>query len=671
MTDLLVGRAGTDLPIDSFATEQWGGQKVQLEGTFTAPDLASLLALRAQIVGLADEAAAVPIVAASDPLLSGFYTVDEANASFEAAWLSDGILQGKFSITATRVASSSAPLVESRIVAALRQKTLGGTNGPGITSGSITAWHAVPGTAQGYRAPSGAAVVTRAAESGTVRLYTGSGLLDAAPSWQQDPASFFDGAATLRVGAAADLPGVVVQTFGYAASVQSFTVPAGVTRVRIAAAGAAGGDVSAGGNTRLGGKGAVVTGEFAVTAGDTLHVTVGGAGSLQGGGLFAGARVGGAPGSGSGYPAGGGAPSRVTANDGSMLVVAAGGGGASVLAQGGRGGYNGQVGYGLGGGGGTQTGPGAGGDGSATAGGSPDASGIAAGGAGAPQAGGGGGGYYGGGGGGTGSLGFGSASGGGGGGSSHVAAGATSVSYVDGSQSGDGSVTITAIPSTGGAIPPVAVTRYVVVGRQAPAEPLGWEISNGLVRIRPGYDGTTAQLEIAGFDGTAWRAKTWQMWDKVTNTAVSARARAISVLRNAPEEVRLRWILDLPDNLNTVTVDLRVRRGARCAEITTQSTMSKRWGWMLVTSEAGTGITGAVVATANDSAGGRYIIMSPDSWTADTTKGGLALTTAGTAVTAGIGYVGGYASAQAADMPTGLVAQFMAAGAETMAVVAQ
>ena len=69
-------------------------------------------------------------------------------------------------------------------------------------------------------------------------------------------------------------------TFNYTGSVQSYTVPPGVSNVTIDASGAQGG----GSNGGAGGLGAQMTGTFAVTPGEVLSVVVGQQGLLQVGG---------------------------------------------------------------------------------------------------------------------------------------------------------------------------------------------------------------------------------------------------------------------------------------------------------------------------------------------------------------------------------------------------
>jgi len=93
-------------------------------------------------------------------------------------------------------------------------------------------------------------------------------------------------------------------TFNYTGSIESFTVPAGVTCLRIEAHGAQGG-----GN---GGKGARMRGDFPVTPGELLRILVGGAGAAT-----------------NGYSSGGGGGSFVTRQNNEPLIIAGGGGGQS------------------------------------------------------------------------------------------------------------------------------------------------------------------------------------------------------------------------------------------------------------------------------------------------------------------------------------------------------
>ena len=67
------------------------------------------------------------------------------------------------------------------------------------------------------------------------------------------------------------------QTFNLTNTVQTFTVPAGVTSVNITALGAGGGNLYGWGYT--GGAGVSLQGDFSVTPGQTLYLLVGGRGA--------------------------------------------------------------------------------------------------------------------------------------------------------------------------------------------------------------------------------------------------------------------------------------------------------------------------------------------------------------------------------------------------------
>jgi len=108
--------------------------------------------------------------------------------------------------------------------------------------------------------------------------------------------------------------GLMAQTtFNYTGSMQTYTVPAGVSKISIEAYGAEGGQGDGGNYT--GGLGAIIYGEFSVTPGETINIVVGGKGedgteSMAGGG-------------------GGGSFVYTGSIGGTGLLIVAGGGGAA------------------------------------------------------------------------------------------------------------------------------------------------------------------------------------------------------------------------------------------------------------------------------------------------------------------------------------------------------
>jgi hypothetical protein len=245
------------------------------------------------------------------------------------------------------------------------------------------------------------------------------------------------------------------QTFSYTGSLQTWTVPSGITSINIDAYGAQGG-AGYGAPLAIPGLGGRVQATIPVTPGEVLNIyvgsaggdggtTIGGTGGYNGGGTgggWSGGRSGGGGGGASDIRQGGIALSN-------RVIIAAGGGGTGVNHSagdaggngGGLTGSNGLTGTYLGAGG-TQTaggtiGGGLGIGGNATAG----------------QTGGGGGsGYYGGG---------GSAWEGGGGGSSYASPTATSVVHTAGARTGDGQITISYSTISCSSVTRTPVTVYM------------------------------------------------------------------------------------------------------------------------------------------------------------------------------------------------------------------
>ncbi len=238
------------------------------------------------------------------------------------------------------------------------------------------------------------------------------------------------------LGLAASAPAAERTTTFSAAGGHTFTVPAGVSSVRVALLGGAGGNCYG----ASGGQGALLAGDFSVYPGEILSIGVAGEGTDcrngrtggQGGGGAGGTQQepGGAPG------AGGGGASTVSASNlppgfPSLLAVAAGGGGSHADVDGGNAGEaGGETNAGESGGPGSETEGGAAGIPVASCGNLPGQKGAAyAGGEGGSAQ------YWGGGGGGSGYFGGGGGAGetcmtggAGGGGSSFIAASASAVS---------------------------------------------------------------------------------------------------------------------------------------------------------------------------------------------------------------------------------------------------
>lgn len=266
-------------------------------------------------------------------------------------------------------------------------------------------------------------------------------------------------------GVMASVTGGTVQ-FAYTGSVQTWTVPAGVASVQVAATGASG-------EGAYGGLGGYEQAVIPVSAGETLNVYVGGMGSDNVGGYNGG---GGDNFSQTDPSAAGGGASDVRIGGTALsdrVIVAGGGGGEAACAGppslwsagGGGGGSTGESGWeGTGGSGSNGPLPGGGG-GTQTAGGGSGGA-LGQGGGGVWCGGDGGGGYYGGGAGKSISC-AGCTSGGGGGGSSYAEPSAVDVTSLQGFSRGDGHVTISYPAATGsgaGAGATGGVTAFTYTG---------------------------------------------------------------------------------------------------------------------------------------------------------------------------------------------------------------
>jgi hypothetical protein len=133
------------------------------------------------------------------------------------------------------------------------------------------------------------------------------------------------------------------RTFKYTGHQQAFTVPLGVTAIKIRAFGASGAGSTGGyGSESMGSVGGSVKATILVTPGEKLAVFVGGEGATAGG--FNGGGNGGSTTGSGGNGGGGGGPSDVRQGGdklGDRVIVAGGGGGPSVFYGTGNGGPGG------------------------------------------------------------------------------------------------------------------------------------------------------------------------------------------------------------------------------------------------------------------------------------------------------------------------------------------
>lgn len=189
----------------------------------------------------------------------------------------------------------------------------------------------------------------------------------------------------------------------------------------------------------------------------------------------------------------------------------------------------------------------------------------------------------------------------------------------------------------------------------------GWELSNSLVRVKPLNSGGV--LEVSCWSGGAWQTKAW---DLLVNGVSIGTVNAVTVLRNQYDTVVVRLLESQAPG--RVTIDLLMRRGSRFVEVYVQAEFSSTLKLVRASTEAGTAGTGYVAATSNDGASNRYIIGSAKTFTADTTIGGISVSSAVT-LDAFIGAVVGGGSAAAGDQAANLYAQYLGSPSEVVRAV--
>lgn len=180
----------------------------------------------------------------------------------------------------------------------------------------------------------------------------------------------------------------------------------------------------------------------------------------------------------------------------------------------------------------------------------------------------------------------------------------------------------------------------------------GWELNNGLVRVKPLASGGV--LEISAYTGGAWRVKNW---DVLLDAVSVGTFDYCTLLNNQYEAVSVRLMKILP--IGRFYLDITLRRGHRIAELYLQNEYSATLKVVLAVANGGVNtLAGTVVDNADDGDSNRYIIGSARTFTADTTNGGLSKA-ATTSLDAFVGVVAAGGSAVTGDAAVDLQKQYI------------
>jgi hypothetical protein len=199
------------------------------------------------------------------------------------------------------------------------------------------------------------------------------------------------------------------------------------------------------------------------------------------------------------------------------------------------------------------------------------------------------------------------------------------------------------------------------VGTAHPLDASQWELSNGLVRVRPLASG--GSVEVASFTGGAWRPKAW--WVDIGGVQVTSWDSA-SVLQNDLERCTVRLAV-ARSPVGRAYLDLTLRRGSRIVEGYLQRGDSGALSVYLASAETLTDSTSYVVRSTNDADGNRVIAGSARNFDAHA-DGGLTKTSS-TAMDFWAGVVAGGDSSVSGDQAVHLQAQYIGALPEVVAAV--
>lgn len=177
--------------------QQWegGGDTARLTGTFKGTTATHAGVVAYQVKGILEnpDEQAVPFIASSAPLLTGFYrvtggSIEQTPEMYRSFWFN-------YTLELERVPGVASPVIESRLVGALR------SNAHSITTASMVQWWATPTDAVMDRVAS-VSTASRTGEGSSVRLNYVSGslvMVDATPTWQCAAGDYYDMAARVEV----------------------------------------------------------------------------------------------------------------------------------------------------------------------------------------------------------------------------------------------------------------------------------------------------------------------------------------------------------------------------------------------------------------------------------------------------------------------------------------
>ena len=158
--------------------------------------------------------------------------------------------------------------------------------------------------------------------------------------------------------------------------------------------------------------------------------------------------------------------------------------------------------------------------------------------------------------------------------------------------------------------------------------PTGVEISNGILKITSGSTTDQSRFTVSFYDnGTYGSSRELAISSGSSETEWNVW-QTVQILRNEPQECVVRFTSYSDDTYGDgrLTVDISLKRGAHHASFviseggTANRTANARKNLKLVTANAVTDSTGYMLEDSTDSDGQKFLIGSPQGYTADTTN---------------------------------------------------
>lgn len=144
-----------------------------------------------------------------------------------------------------------------------------------------------------------------------------------------------------------------------------------------------------------------------------------------------------------------------------------------------------------------------------------------------------------------------------------------------------------------------------------------WEITNGIIRVRP-QAANPGNLAVSMWRGVAgWSGEKVYRFQVGGQSISDQVAPEFTTIANEPEEVRVRLTYALSPG--RTQVDLSLRRGARFVTGVLKRHAAANLGITRSAAETGSAFTGGIVAASADAEGVRYLLGSSKNPTSQTT----------------------------------------------------